>query len=265
MPVEPELGDPLRHGVDVRADAGHEQPHRHPVGEQEPDGLQQVEHALPAVDPAVVEQHGGVGDVRVGVRPGEPLRVGRSRHEREPLRVDAVPLADLARERRRPDQQRGGVGEHGADEVAVRAAAGADPVPVAALHGHHRGQTGRPRRTEHREPVGVGVLGVQDVVRRRRAGRAVRRATGERFRLGPAPRRGRVSWDWSQAGPSFPSSRGFSRTSARSSSYIRGSRRRTTSASRYRSCSPSGSPTSPGRPHCAPSTGGCSAAPRRPR
>ena len=48
----------------------------------------------------------------------------------------------------------------------VGRAARADPMPVTALHGHHRGQSRGPRGRQRREPGGVGVLGVHHVERR---------------------------------------------------------------------------------------------------
>lgn len=133
---------------------------------QDRQGLDEIEHAFPAVDPAMVEQpHRPAMGRRQPV--GRPLRealsVDRAGHDREAGGVRAQALADLVHEGGAADQQGVGVSQHLAHGDPVGLAAGADPVAVAALDRDDAWHPELAGGQQHRPAGRVAVLRVQDV------------------------------------------------------------------------------------------------------
>ena len=164
---EPQLRHARPDGVDVGPDARDRQPDAAPAPAQDLDGAEQVHHALAAVHAAVVEERR-----RLAQRPRrpagarrEPLDVDGAGHDREAVERRAQPLVDGAREAGAPDEDRAGVAQDRQHRLAMRPAALADPVAVAALDRDHVGHARPPADLERRQARRVAVLGVDDVER----------------------------------------------------------------------------------------------------
>jgi hypothetical protein len=119
----------------VGPDAGDQEAEAGAPLAQEDAGVEQVERAFPPVDPAVVEDRRRVADrTRPPTRPRpEAPGVHGPGNEGEPLQRRAQSLPHLLGEGAATDQDRVGVAEHALHGQPVGGAAGADPMPVAAL------------------------------------------------------------------------------------------------------------------------------------
>jgi hypothetical protein len=97
------------------------------------------------------------------LRGAEALGIDGAGDDGEALPRHAEPLDHLLREALAADQQRIRMVQHVQHAEPVRLAAGADPVPVAALDGDDGGDADLAGRQQHRPAIRVAILRMQDV------------------------------------------------------------------------------------------------------